>query len=88
MKNSQSTIIFLFALLFSVLFTAAVSAQEKENKTCGGSCCDGKSKTMQNGEMDHSKMDHSMMKETMDSTKSETSELIAKEVDSKLQPSL
>jgi YHS domain-containing protein len=84
MNKNQSAKTFLLVLLYTLLFTAAGTAQEKESKSCGNSCCDGKTQMMHKSDMDHSKMDHSMMKETMDSTKSETSELTAKEVDSKL----
>ena len=66
MKNNQSKIKFLFVILFSVMITAAVSAQEKEKESCGNSCCDGKTKMMHQEKMDdstmhHSKMDHSKM---------------------------
>ncbi len=66
MKNNRSTIKLLFIFLFSVLFTAAVAAQEKESKSCGNSCCDGNTKIMHqrkmnDSTMDHSNMDHSMM---------------------------
>lgn len=61
MKYNQSTIKYLFVLLFFVLCAAAVSAQEKETKPCENSCCDGKTKMMHQEKMDDSTMNHSMM---------------------------
>jgi len=95
MKNNRSIIKFLLIFLFSVLFTVAVSAQEKESKSCGNSCCDGNTKMMHQGKMndstmDHSNMDHSMMNhknmdEKADPTAVNSNGSAAESVDADLQ---
>ncbi len=99
MKNNSSTIKLLFICLFSVLFTTALSAQEKEKENCGNSCCDGKTKmmhqekmgdsTMHHSKMNDTKMDHSMMNHQDMEEKTTTGEGAAeasiKVIDSDLQ---
>ncbi len=66
MNNNQSTKTYLLALLFSVLFIAVGTAQEKDGKSCGNSCCDGKTKMTQESGMNHSMMDSLNINEAAD----------------------